>query len=39
MGGGVSEIQTLAEFKLLFFKDGFPYGKTLWQIMTNYDKL
>ena len=24
-GGGVSEIQTLAEFKLLFFKDGFPY--------------
>ena len=23
-GGGASEIQTLAEFKLLFFKDGFP---------------
>ena len=22
--GGVSEIQTLAEFKPLFFKDGFP---------------
>ena len=24
IGGGVTEIRALAEFKLLFFKDGFP---------------